>query len=67
MIYWKLYILYNKKKNLGSFDSDLSISKSEIEIIERISENVTTSTLIIFWQFILKGLDELSLVTNQIL
>ena len=28
---------------------------------------MSTSTLIIFWQFILKGLDELSLVTNQIL
>ena len=56
-----------QKKNLGDFDSDFSISESELEAINVISKNVSTSTLIVFWQFILKGLDELSIVTNPIL
>ena len=36
-------------------------------MINIISKDINISTLIIFWQFILKGLDELSLVTNPIL
>jgi len=56
-----------QKKNLGDFDSDLSISESELEMITIITKEVNESTLIVFWQFILKGLDELSVVTNPIL
>ncbi len=56
-----------QKKDLGEFDSDLSISESELEMIDVISKDIRTSTLIIFWQFILKGLDELSIVSNPIL
>ena len=56
-----------QKKNLGNFEVDLSISESEIEIIDEISKNIDTSTLVVFWQFILKTLEELSIVTNPIL
>jgi len=56
-----------QKKNLGNVDSDLFISESELETIDVISKDISTSTLIVFWQFILKGLDELSIVINPIL
>tara|TARA_Y100000758_G_scaffold37039_1_gene24218 strand:- start:1112 stop:2803 length:1692 start_codon:yes stop_codon:yes gene_type:complete len=56
-----------QKKSLGNFDSNLSISDSEIDMINLISKDIDISTLIIFWQFILKGLDELSIVSNPIL
>ncbi len=46
-----------QKKNLGNFDTDLSISESELEAINLFSKNVDISTLIIFWQFILRGLE----------
>ena len=65
-----LEIIYfiQQKKSMGNFDSDLSIPESEAELISNlISNNVNTSTLIIFWQFILKTLDELSIVSNPIL
>ena len=64
-----LEVIYfiQQKKSLGTFDSDLQISEAEIEIINSISKTVKMSTLIIFWQFILKGLEELTIVTNQIL
>ena len=48
-------------------DTDLSISESEQEIINSISSNVSMSTLIIFWQFIIKTLDEMSIVSSPIL
>ena len=56
-----------QKKNLGNIDSDLSMSESELEIIDLVSKDLSISTLIIFWQFILKVLGELSIVTNPIL
>ena len=55
------------KKNLGDYKEDLSISESELIIINSISSNVSSQTLLIFWQFILKGIEELSVVANQIL
>ena len=54
-------------KNIGNFDSDLSISEAELGIINKISKDINTSTLIIFWQLVLKVLDELSIVSSQIL
>jgi len=56
-----------QEKNLGKIDSDLSLSESEIENVSSISKKVETSTLVLFWQFILKGLEELTVVGNQIL
>jgi len=56
-----------QKKNIGNLDSDLSISESEQETINSISKDVSMSTLVVFWQLILKVLDELSIVSSQIL
>jgi len=56
-----------QKKILGNLQSDLSISQFEIEIIDSISKDIKISTLILFWQFILKSLDELSIVSNPFL
>ena len=64
-----LEIIYfiQQKKILGNLESELSISESEQEIINSISKKIEMNTLIIFWQFILKGIDELSVVSNPTL
>ena len=64
-----LEIIYfiQQKKSLGNFDSELSISESEQNIINSISNNISMPTLIVFWQFILKVIDELLVVSNPIL
>jgi len=56
-----------QKKILGNLESDLFISQFEIEIIDSISKDIKISTLILFWQFILKSLDELSIISNPFL
>ena len=56
-----------QSKNLGDVNNDLAASESEREMINKISKNIETSTLMIFWQFILKALEELSIVSNPIL
>ena len=64
-----LEIVYfiQQKKILVKINTDLFISESEKERIEKISNQVDSQTLIIFWQLILKVLEELSLVSNPIL
>ena len=59
--------LIQQKKSIGNFNLDLSISESEQEIIGNISKNISISTLIVFWQLVLKVLDELSIVSSPIL
>ena len=56
-----------QKKNLGDFESNLSLSESESETVNLISKNVSTANLILFWQFILKTLDESYTIANPIL
>ena len=64
-----LEIIYfiQQKKSMGSSDENLSISVSQQETINSISKDISMSTLIVFWQFILKVLDELLIVSNPIL
>ena len=64
-----LEIIYfiQQKKNIGKSDSDLSISESELEMIEKISKDIKIPTLIVFWQLILKVLEELTIVSSPIL
>ena len=64
-----LEIIYfiQQKKSLGNFESELSISEAEQDIVNSISDDVNMTTLIVFWQFILKVIDELSVVSNPIL
>jgi len=61
-----LEIIYfiQEKKDIGNLNSDLSISEAEQEMIDAIATNVSTSTLIIFWQLILKVMEELSIVSS---
>jgi len=56
-----------QKKNIGDFHSDTLASESEINTINLISKDVNAFTLMVFWQFLLKGLEELNIVSNPIL
>ena len=56
-----------QKKSIGNFESDLAISEAELEMIDSLSKNVSSSTLILFWQFLLNGLEKLSIVANPLL
>ena len=63
----EIYILCSKKKILEILIQIYLYQKAEQQIINSISENVSMPTLIVFWQLILKVLEELSIVSNPIL
>ena len=63
----EIIYLIQQKKSIGNFNLDIDISEAEQEIVNLISKDVNTTTLILFWQFILKAIDELTIVSNPIL
>ena len=55
-------------KNIDSLNVDgtiFSLNDEEFNRIKEISKNVNNETLILFWQFTIKSLEELDLVSNQ--
>jgi DNA polymerase III subunit gamma/tau len=55
-------------KNIESLNIDstnFSLNDSEFNKIKEISQNINNETLILFWQFTINTLEELSIVSNQ--
>ncbi len=55
-------------KNINSLtieSTNFSLNDQEFEIIKKISKNINNQVLILFWQFTIKTLDELDIVSNQ--
>ena len=55
-------------KNIDSLNIDstnFSLNDEEFDKIKEISENINNKTLILFWQFTIKTLEELDVVSNQ--
>ena len=55
-------------KNIESLNLDgtnFSLNDEEFNRIKEISEKVNNETLILFWQFTIKTLEELDIVSNQ--
>ena len=62
-----LEILYYFKniKSLKLDGNNFAINDNEFNEIEKLSNKINTKTLLIFWQFTIKTLDELDIVSNQ--
>ena len=59
-------IYYFKNINTITLESvNFSLNDQEFRKIKEISSNVNSKTLILFWQFTIKTLDELDIVSNQ--
>ncbi len=62
-----LEILYYIKniKSLKTEGRNFTLNDSEFSKIEEISKNISPETILLFWQFTIKFLDELNIVSNQ--
>ena len=55
-------------KNINSLspeDTNFSLNNEEFENIKELSKNLDSNLLILFWQFTIKTLDELDIISNQ--
>ena len=62
-----LEILYYFKNinTLNQTSKNFDLNNEEFEIIKKLSADINNETLILFWQFTIKTLDELNIVSDQ--
>ena len=59
-----LYIV-NNIKSLQATASDLNISETNYKNALSLSENINLTTLMVYWQIVLRELDDIKIVSNQ--
>ena len=59
-----LYI-FSRRINLGPIEKDMSISDTEIKMVDDYSKNIDMQDIGLFWQLTIKTIDDLRLVGNE--
>ncbi len=57
--------LFSRRINLGPIEKDVSISESEMKMIDQYSKNIDMQDLGLFWQLTIKTIDDLRIVSNE--
>ena len=59
--------LFSRRINLGPIEKDMTISETEIKMIDEYSKNIDIQDIGLFWQLTIKTIDDLRIVSNEIL
>ena len=65
MIFLEILYFIKNFKIFGKNEINFSLNDEEAKSLEQISNNIDNETLIMFWQFTLKSIEELNKVSNQ--
>ncbi len=57
--------LFGRRVNLGPIEKDMSISETEIKMINEYSEKIDMQDIGLFWQLTIKTIDDLRIVGNE--
>ena len=57
--------LFSRRINLGPIENDMSISETEIKMVEEFSKNIDMQDIGLFWQLTIKTIDDLRIVGNE--
>tara|TARA_X000000368_G_C23012936_1_gene704370 strand:- start:35 stop:1705 length:1671 start_codon:yes stop_codon:yes gene_type:complete len=57
--------LFSRRISLGSIEKDMSISESEVQMIDQYSKNIDMQDIGLFWQLTIKTIDDLRIVGNE--
>ena len=57
--------LFSRRISLGPIEKDMSISETEIQMVEEYSKNLDMQDIGLFWQLTLKTIDDLRVVGNE--
>ena len=62
-----LEVLYffSRRITLGSIEKDMSISETEIQMVDEYSKNINIQDIGLFWQLTIKTIDDLRIVGNE--
>ncbi|MDC1092895.1 DNA polymerase III subunit gamma/tau [Pelagibacteraceae bacterium] len=57
--------LFCRRINLGPIEKDMSISESEVQMVDEYSKNIDMQDIGLFWQLTIKTIDDLRIVGNE--
>ena len=57
--------LFSRRISLGPIEKDMSISESEVQMIDQYSKNIDMQDIGLFWQLTIKTIDDLRIVGNE--
>ena len=57
--------LFSRRISLGPIEKDMSISESEVQMLDEYSKNINMQDIGLFWQFTIKTIDDLRIVGNE--
>tara|TARA_Y100001970_G_scaffold286037_1_gene407224 strand:+ start:717 stop:2402 length:1686 start_codon:yes stop_codon:yes gene_type:complete len=57
--------LFSRRLNLGSIEKDMTISESEVQMVDEYSKNIDMQDIGLFWQLTIKTIDDLRIVGNE--
>ena len=61
----EILYLFSRRINLGPIEKDVTISESELQMIESYSKNIGMQDIGLFWQLTIKTIDDLRIVGNE--
>ena len=57
--------LFSRRISLGPIEKDMSISESEVQMVDEYSKNIDMQDISLFWQLTIKTIDDLRVVGNE--
>jgi len=57
--------LFSRRISLGSIEKDMSVSESEVEMIDKYSKNTDMQDIGLFWQLTVKTIEDLRVIGNE--
>ena len=57
--------LFSRRISLGPIEKDMSISESEIQMVDEYSKNIDMQDIGLFWQLTIKTIDDLRIIANE--
>ncbi len=57
--------LFSRRINLGPIQKDMSVSESEVQMVDEYSKNIDMQDIGLFWQLTIKTIDDLRIVGNE--
>ena len=61
----EILYLFSRRISLGPFEKDMSISETEIQMVDQYSKNIDMQDIGLFWQLTIKTIDDLRIVGNE--
>jgi DNA polymerase-3 subunit gamma/tau len=57
--------LFSRRISLGPIEKDMSVSESEVQMVDEYSKNIDMQDIGLFWQLTIKTIDDLRIVGNE--